>query len=151
MAECNLTFEQKITAPIERTFTFFSDAKNLERITPPWLHFQVVGMSTPTITEGTLIDYRLRIRGIPLRWQSRIESWRPNEMFVDTQTRGPYALWHHTHRFEKVGTETVMRDEIRYRMRGGWLSDLLAGSFVRRDIERIFTYRRIEIQKLFTA
>ncbi len=98
--------------------------------------------------DGTLIDYRLRLHGIPVRWQSRIESWRPSRAFVDLQTRGPYRLWHHTHEFEAVEGGTVMRDRVRYQLPFGALGDLAASWMVKRDLERIFEYRRMRIAEL---
>ena len=143
--------EQWLPLPVEKVFSFFSDEKNLELLTPPWLHFHVVGKSTPELAEGTLIDYRLRVRGIPLRWQSRIEEWRPNERFVDTQVRGPYAYWHHTHLFQELNGGTQIIDIVRYRVPGGVLGRWFILPFVKRDIEKIFEYRRQIISSRFTS
>jgi uncharacterized protein len=144
-----LRAEQWLPLPVEKVFSFFSDAKNLEILTPPWLHFHVLGMSTPEITEGTLIDYKLRVRGIPIRWQSRIEEWRPNERFVDTQVRGPYAYWHHTHLFKPLNGGTQIVDIVRYRAPGGALGRWFVLPFVKRDIETIFRFRRDTIAARF--
>jgi ligand-binding SRPBCC domain-containing protein len=141
--------EQWLPLPPEQLFPFFADEKNLERLTPPWLHFQVIGKSTPTMQQGTLVDYRLRIRGIPVRWQSRIEEWSPPSRFVDVQTRGPYSHWHHTHLFEAKDGGTLATDCVRYRVPGGWLGRLFVLPLVRRDIQIIFNYRRTSIEQLF--
>ena len=143
--------EQWLPLPVEKVFPFFADEKNLEVITPPFLHFHVLGKSTPEITEGTLIDYKLRLRGVPVRWQSRIEEWRPNERFVDTQVRGPYALWHHTHLFEIVRGGTNVIDHVRYEVPLGFLGRWFVLPIVRRDVEQIFAYRREKITELFAT
>jgi len=143
-----LITEQRLSRPPDEVFPFFSDPANLEQITPSFLRFRVLGATTPHLGNGTLIDYALRLHGIPLRWQSLIESWMPNRAFVDVQTRGPYALWRHTHEFEAVDGGTVIRDRVRYRLPCGALGDLIAGSMVRRDLEAVFDFRRQRIEEL---
>jgi uncharacterized protein (TIGR01777 family) len=143
--ESRFSATQFLPRPLPEVFSYFSRAENLEELTPPWLNFRIVSKSTPEITEKTLIDYRLRIHGLPVRWRSRIESWKPNESFVDTQLRGPYASWHHTHRFEAVAGGTLMHDEVFYRLPGGAPARALAEPWVRKDFERIFSYRRRRI------
>lgn len=98
---------------------------------------------------GTRIDYRLRVRGIPIRWQSVIEEWCPGESFVDTQSRGPYSQWHHTHLFEPMAGGTLLVDIVRYRVPGGLPGSLMAGAWVARDIEAIFSFRRDRIREAF--
>ena len=133
--------------PPDEVFPFFADARNLEYLTPPWLRF---GMLTPSPVEmrpGTLIDYRLRVRGVPLRWRSEITAWEPPYRFVDEQRRGPYRLWIHEHRFEETDYGGSLADDVvRYAVPGGWLADRL---LVRRDLERIFDYRRRVLRDLF--
>jgi len=143
-----LIVEQRLVRPPADVFPFFSNPTNLERITPPFLRFRMLGMTTPQIGEGTLIDYALRLHGIPLRWQSRIDAWIPNRMFVDVQTRGPYALWHHAHEFEPDEGGTIMRDRVRYRLPFGAVGDAIAGWLVRRDLEAVFDFRRRRIKEL---
>ena len=104
MRERVLEREQVVPTPIERAFDFYSDAGNLERITPPWLRFRMVTPAPIEMREGALLEYRLVLHGIPVRWRTRIESWEPPVRFVDAQLRGPYALWHHTHEFEPDGS-----------------------------------------------
>jgi uncharacterized protein (TIGR01777 family) len=142
-----LITEQRLTRPPDEVFPFFSDPANLEKITPSFLRFRILGAPTPHIGNGTLINYALRLHGIPLRWQSRIDLWKPNHMFVDVQTRGPYTLWHHTHEFEPADGGTVIRDRVRYRLPFGALGDLVAGRMVRRDLEAVFDFRRQRIQE----
>ncbi|MBM4265540.1 MAG: TIGR01777 family protein [Deltaproteobacteria bacterium] len=141
-------YEQVVPVPIEEAFAFFADAKNLERITPDFLHFSITGMSTEKIELGTTIDYRLRLHGMPVRWRSRIEEWAPPHRFVDVQLSGPYAVWHHTHELEEVDGGTLVRDRVRYRLPLGALGDLAAGSFVARDLERIFEHRYETLARL---
>lgn len=141
--------EQWVPHPVEEVFPFFADARNLERITPEFLGFNVRKVSTKELKEGTTIDYSLRLHGLPVRWTSRIEDWSPNRRFVDTQTSGPYALWHHTHEFEPYEGGTIVRDRVRYRVPFGALGDLVAGSWVRSDLRRIFEYRRRQMMSLF--
>ena len=132
-------------------FPFFSDAKNLERITPPWLSFQVENVSTPEMVQGTVIDYRLKIHGFPIRWRSRIEDWKPGSQFVDVQLQGPYAFWHHTHHFEEFRGGTLLRDRVRFRLPFGVLGSVIGGGRVRSDVSEIFRYRHQAIEKLFAS
>lgn len=149
-ANDQLLVRQWIPAGIEPAFDFFSNARNLERITPPFLNFEVVGMSTAQIQQGSLIDYRLKLHGVPVKWRTLIESWEPRRMFVDTQLKGPYQLWHHTHRFEELAGGVLIEDQVFFRLPIGWLGDLVAGAFVRSDVEKIFDYRREVIAGIFS-
>jgi ligand-binding SRPBCC domain-containing protein len=136
-----LTREQTLPGTPDEVFPFFAEARNLERITPPWLHFHVV-TQPPELRQGALIEYRLKLHGVPIRWLTQIEEWAPGERFVDVQLRGPYALWHHTHEFEPAGDgRTLMRDTVRYALPFGPLGSLAHRLFVKRDVERIFMFR----------
>jgi uncharacterized protein len=141
--------EQWVPHAPEHVWPYFCDEHNLQELTPPFLQFAVLGKSTPAIGEGTLIDYRLRLQGLPLRWQSRIEEWAPARRFVDTQVRGPYAHWRHAHEFAPVGGGTLMRDVVRYRLPGGRLGSAVAGWKVTSDVNRIFDYRATRIAERF--
>jgi ligand-binding SRPBCC domain-containing protein len=133
---------QRVELPAERAFGFFADARNLEAITPPSLSFEIVTPETIEMRPGTVIDYRLKIRGVPIRWRTRIEVWEPPRRFVDVQLRGPYALWEHTHAFEPRGEGAVLiRDKIRYALPLGPLGAIAHAVFVRRDLEQIFDFR----------
>jgi ligand-binding SRPBCC domain-containing protein len=132
---------QRLPRPPQDVFPFFADAFNLEAITPPWLRFRVVTPEPVTMAQGTLLEYRLRLRGIPIRWLTRIAVWEPPVRFVDVQIRGPYRLWHHTHAFEPDGDGTLMRDRVRYALPLGPLGELAHVALVRRDLDRIFTFR----------
>ena len=139
---------QLITRPRGEVFAFFSDAANLEAITPTWLKFVICSPQPITLRRGTLIDYRLRVHGVPIRWRSLISVWEPPARFVDEQVRGPYRLWHHEHRFEEVEGGTNVHDRVRYAPLGGALINSL---FVRRDVERIFAYRAERLQSVFNS
>lgn len=137
---------QLLTAPRACVFGFFSDAFQLQTLTPVWLHFSVVTPAPIEMRVGSLIEYRLQVHGVPLRWQSRISVWEPPVRFVDEQLRGPYRYWHHEHVFEEVGDRTRCLDIVDYAAPGGWLVDRL---LVRRDLLKIFTYRQTKLRELF--
>jgi ligand-binding SRPBCC domain-containing protein len=143
------TFAAELWLPRPRTevFAFFGEARNLEALTPPWLKFEVLTPAPIEMRPGTLIDYRIRIHGIPVSWRTEIVEWHPPDRFVDVQRRGPYTLWHHTHTFEEHNGGTLCTDQVQYRPRGGALLNWL---FVRRDVERIFSYRREQLGRIFT-
>lgn len=140
--------EQWIPQKIEDVFPYFCDEKNLEAMTPGILEFKVLGKSTPQIQEGTLIDYKLKIRGVPARWRTKILEWQPGERFVDTQLRGPYKLWHHTHEFVPMGDGVLMRDRVLYKM-PLWPLGESALPIVQGDIETIFSHRRAVVARTF--
>ena len=132
--------------PLDEVFAFFSDASNLEVITPPWLSFSVVTPAPIEMQPGTLIDYRLRFRGIPLRWRSEITTWDPPHGFADAQVKGPYRQWFHEHTFAEQDGGTLAGDRVEYAVWGGALANALV---VRRDVERIFDYRRQTLTAMF--
>jgi ligand-binding SRPBCC domain-containing protein len=134
--------EQLVARPLPEVLEFFARAHNLERITPPWLGFEVLTPEPIEMRPGTLIEYRLRLHGVPVRWLTRIEAFEDGRGFVDAQLRGPYRLWHHTHTFEARGEATLVRDRVRYALPLGLLGALAHLAFVRRDLRRIFDYRR---------
>lgn len=144
----NLTEEVWLPLPREQVFEFFSDAGNLDAITPPWLKFQILTPTPIEMRPGALIDYKLRVRGLPIRWRTEITEWNPPHRFVDRQLRGPYKLWHHTHTFEEKDGGTLIHDHVEYAVPGWILSPLLHRLFVRPDIEKIFRHRTEAIKKL---
>ena len=125
----------------EVVFPYFADAQNLEELTPSWLSFQILTPQPIEMQVGTRIDYRIALRGVPIRWRTRIARWEPPYAFADEQLRGPYALWHHTHTFTPCDGGTVLGDQVEMRPHGGPLAGLLMAMFVRRDVERIFRFR----------
>jgi ligand-binding SRPBCC domain-containing protein len=134
--------QQVLPADRERVFAFFSDALNLEAITPPWLGFRVLTPGPIEMGPGTLIEYRLRLHGLRVDWLTEVEIWEPGRRFVDTQVRGPYRLWRHTHFFEDHPDGTLVSDSVSYEIPLGPLGELAHVLFVRRDLERIFDFRR---------
>lgn len=146
MKEYILETELWLPRSRDEIFPFFAEARNLETLTPPWLRFEVLTPAPITMRPGALIDYRLRVHGVPLRWRTEIAEWQPPQRFVDVQVRGPYRLWHHTHTFEAREGGTLCGDRVRYWPRGGAVINWL---LVRRDVERIFAFRRRRMQELF--
>jgi ligand-binding SRPBCC domain-containing protein len=141
---------QEFPAPRGEVFAFFADPANLEALTPPWLRFEVLTPRPLPRGEGALFDYRIKVRGLPIRWRTLIETFVPGERFVDRQLAGPYALWHHTHRFEDLPDGgTRMTDTVRYRVGWGFIGDIITALWVRRDIQRIFEYRRQVLAERF--
>lgn len=132
--------------PVGEVFEFFSDAWNLESITPPWLQFEVMTPPPIEMTTGALIDYRLRLHGVPIRWRTEIALWQPPDRFVDRQLRGPYRLWEHTHTFAEVDDGTRVDDQVDYAVLGG---RLIERWIVRPDVRRIFEYRQQRLQETF--
>jgi ligand-binding SRPBCC domain-containing protein len=141
--------EQWLPRPVEEVFAFFADAGSLEAITPPWLHFHILTPRPIALRARTLIQYRLRWRGLALRWLTEIAEWEPSRRFVDRQLRGPYTLWHHSHEFEPYQGGTRMRDEVRYALPLGPVGRLMHRLFVRRDLDAIFDYRAKKVGEMF--
>jgi len=134
------------TQVIERsrpeTFAFFGEAFNLERLTPPFLRFRILTPPPILMQAGTLLEYKLSLFGIRFYWQTRIESWSPDESFVDAQLIGPYALWRHTHSFTEIDARrTLVRDRVEYAIPYGILGRLAHTILVKRTLKRIFDYR----------
>ena len=140
--------EQWVPLPVNRTFSFFKEARNLEKITPKFLNFKILNQSTPEIQEGTKINYRLSLYGFPVSWISKITDWEPNQKFSDIQLKGPYSHWYHTHEFEEKNGGTLIKDRVLYKVPFGIPGDLVAGKWVRKDLEKVFTYRHKIIDNL---
>jgi ligand-binding SRPBCC domain-containing protein len=134
--------------PIKEVFSFFADAANLEALTPPWLRFEILSQRPIQMRAGTLIDYRIRLHGIPVRWTSEITQWDPPHFFIDTQRRGPYRLWRHQHRFCGHEDSTQVVDEVEYAIAFDWLTHPW---LVKPDLEQIFDFRERELRRLFPA
>ena len=130
----------------EEVFAFFSDAQNLDLITPPWLRFRTITQGSGEMRLDMVMDHRLCLYGFPLRWRSKITEWDPPARFVDEQIRGPYRLWVHEHRFEKRNGGTLVFDHVRYAV---LFDSLIQHLFIRPDIERIFAYREQKLREIF--
>ncbi len=149
MAEYILEREQIIQRSREEVFEFFADAGNLERITPPELNFHITTPQPIDVKKGTLIDYELKLRGIPLTWKTEITQWNPPFDFVDTALRSPYKQWIHLHTFEEGARgETIMKDIVRYRLPLEPLGDI-AHFYVKKELKYIFDYRCKVIEEIF--
>ena len=135
--------EQPLDAPPETVFAFFADPCNLEAITPPLLRFRLLTPDPVAMGVGTLLQYALRIHGVPVRWDTLIQDWEPPHRFVDVQVRGPYRLWHHTHELVEVdgGSATLMRDTVRYAVGFGVAGEVVRRAVVARDVAAIFAFR----------
>jgi len=138
--------ETWLARPRAEVFAFFSDAANLERLTPSWLGFEILTPRPIAMQVGARIDYRLRIHFVPVRWRTEITAWEPPLRFVDEQRRGPYRLWHHTHSFTEQDGGTLVRDQVRYAVLGGILIQKL---LVERDVRTIFAHREKVLRELF--
>lgn len=130
---------------IDDVFPFFCDVLNLERITPPELHFRILTPYPIEISKGTVVDYRLRLYGIPLRWRSEITTWNPPYEFVDQQVLGPYNTWIHSHLFYEHDGSTIIEDSVHYRLPLWPLSEIVAPLF-HHQLGRIFRYREQAIR-----
>jgi ligand-binding SRPBCC domain-containing protein len=128
-----------VPRPIPEVFEFFADARNLEQITPSWLNFRILAPASIEIRAGSRIAYQLRIRGVPIRWESEITAWEPPHRFVDEQRRGPYRQWIHEHLFVSENDGTTIVDNVRYSVLGGALVNHLV---VAPDVRKIFEYRK---------
>jgi ligand-binding SRPBCC domain-containing protein len=141
MRERTYTRELFLPYPIEQVFAPFADAANLQVITPPWLHFRIISELPIEMREGAVIEYWLRLHGAPIRWRTVIAHWDPPYRFIDLQSSGPFALWHHTHTFETVEGGTIMRDRVIYRVGFGPIGGIANALLVQRDVRRIFDFR----------
>jgi ligand-binding SRPBCC domain-containing protein len=144
------TFQSELwlPRPIQEVFGFFSDARNLQVLTPDWLNFKILTPGPIAMRAGALIDYRLRIHGLPIRWQTEITAWQPTQRFVDKQRRGPYRQWIHEHTFKAQNGGTLCGDFVQYAVPGGeWVHRWL----VRPDVERIFAFRGERLRELFQS
>ncbi len=145
--EYELSSTLEVARPIEEVFAFFSEARNLERLTPDFLNFNIQSAPTRGLEDGSIIEYRLKVHGLPIFWRTRITGWSPPFFFRDEQLRGPYRYWIHEHSFEETDGGTRIKDFVRYQPLGGFITNSL---FVQRDIEAIFRYRHKTLLELFT-
>ena len=145
-----LRAQMTLPLPVQQVFEFFAAAENLQVITPPELGFRIVSAGPVHIEQGARIDYQLGLFGIPFTWQTEITAWRPPYEFVDTQLRGPYAQWIHRHTFRQRDGDTIIEDEVRYRLPVPLLGEL-ALPLVKLQLKRTFRYRQARIRELLLA
>jgi ligand-binding SRPBCC domain-containing protein len=148
MTVYTLERETFVPQPIKPVFGFFSQAENLERITPPWLSFRILNPQAVKMQQGATIAYKLRVRGIPVHWLTEIERWDPPFEFLDVQAKGPYQLWRHTHRFFQVEDGTRIVDIVNYALPLGVLGRIVHKLLVARDLSAIFNYRQQRVHAL---
>lgn len=147
-----LTAEVFLPRPREEVFAFFCDAFNLEEMTPSWMQFAVITPGPIDMHEGALIDYRLKLRGLPIKWRTEITCWEPPFRFKDEQLRGPYRFWRHEHTFEEVDGGCLACDQVDYAVPGGKLAGgLIHKLFVGGDVRRIFEFRERTLREKFGA
>lgn len=148
MAEHIITRELTLDKAIDKVFEFFSDAGNLERITPPELNFRITTPKPIKLKKGTLIDYQLKLRGLPIKWKTEISEWNPPFSFIDQALKSPYKLWIHRHTFEEnLNGGTDIKDVVRYRLPFEPFGDLMHW-YVRRELNYIFDYRQKSVAEI---
>jgi ligand-binding SRPBCC domain-containing protein len=143
----HLSVRLELPKPVEAVFDFFARAENLERITPPELHFRILTPGPIAMAAGTLIDYELRLFLVPFRWRTEITNWDPPHQFVDVQRQGPYREWIHRHRFIPTSRGTEILDDVQYRLPLAPLGEI-AYPVVRLQLGRVFSYRTEAVRRL---
>ena len=141
--------EQIISKNILDVFDFFSRPENLAKITPPKMKFKILTPTPIEMKEGALIDYTVRVLGIPIRWRTLITKYQPPDIFIDQQLKGPYSLWHHTHTFEKISqNETLIKDIVVYTIPFGFIGRIVHFLYIKKDLDKIFNFRKDKIADL---
>ena len=143
--------QQFVPRPRDEVFAFFSDAQNLEMLTPAFLNFRILTPLPLDMRSGILFDYQIRLGGIPMRWRTRIETFEAPVRFVDVQLAGPYRTWRHVHEFQDAPGGTLVTDRVDYALPFGFLGALVHRLFVRRALKRIFDYRQQRLAEIFPA
>ena len=151
MKHCKLEYKQFIKQPIDRVFHFFSMPENLEYITPPRLLFRILTPLPIIIKKGSIIDYKIKILGIPVKWKTLITEYIPPHKFIDEQIKGPYSLWKHTHTFIEEEEGTTIHDKIHYIVPFGMFGRIINLLWITKDLDSIFTYRRNKIDQYFNT
>ncbi len=139
-----------INRPLNEVFDFFSKADNLEKITPTNVNFRILTPQPIKMQKGTMIDYKIKLNGIPMKWRTEITDWQPGIMFADNQVKGPYVRWYHQHFFKDLGNGTTeMTDRVEYLSPGWILEPIINAVFVKNEVEKIFDHRNKVILSLF--
>lgn len=149
MKTCKIEYQTILKKNIHEVFPFFANAENLDKVTPPWLKFQILMPLPIEMKVGTKVDYQLRLHGIPIRWRSEITEWDPLHKFTDVQLKGPYRFWKHEHFFMAEGNQTKMMDRVEYAIPGWIFAPIVHSLFVKRDLEKIFKYRELRFLEIF--
>jgi ligand-binding SRPBCC domain-containing protein len=144
-----LVKETVINRPLNEVFDFFSKAENLNKITPPDMQFRILTPLPINIQKGTLIDYKIKVNGIPFKWKTLISTWEPPLRFVDEQLRGPYNTWIHEHTFEERDGKTYMKDVVKFKSPGWILEPLINALFIEKKVKGIFEYREKMLNEFF--
>ena len=139
----------KLYRPLHEVFDFFSKAENLNEVTPPEVFFNITTPLPIEMKVGTMIDYRIKLSGIPFGWRTHIKAWNPPHSFVDEQVKGPYVRWHHTHTFEQKDGYVLMTDRVEYLSPGWFLEGIVHNLIVKSRVEAIFAYREQVFKRLF--
>lgn len=145
----SLICEQRVSCSVTKTFPFFATARNLERLTPPFLKFRIRHITSEPLTAGAIIDYSLRLHHIPIRWRSQIEQWEPPHRFIDYQIRGPFKLRRHTHTFRADGNDTIITDTVQFNLYCRTLKHTPVLTWIHDDLKTIFEFRQREIVRVF--
>ncbi len=150
--DLELTQYQEVHAPLEKVFSFFSRPENLEKLTPDLLEFKITSVSDKEMKKDLIINYRLKIHGIPIAWRTRITHYEKNSYFSDNQEKGPYKKWLHFHYFfeNKEKGKTLMLDDISYRIPFGILGRFIIRFFINKDLKQIFSYRKKVVHEMFS-
>jgi ligand-binding SRPBCC domain-containing protein len=141
--------ESVINRPLEEVFDFFSNAENLNLLTPAELEFKILTPTPIKMESGAIIDYSIKLGGIKFKWKTEITVWEPPYRFVDIQIKGPYGLWMHEHTFTKNGSSTIVKDKVDYISRGWFLEPLIHKLFVQKKLANIFDYRQNKLNLIF--
>lgn len=144
----NLVREQVVERPLEETFAFFAEPRNLAKITPRWLGFSIVELDPGPMREGYRMRYRIHPLGFPSRWTSKITAWDPPHRFVDEQVEGPYRFWRHEHTFRAVDGGTEIRDRVEYALPLGALGRIAHSLLVKWQLQAIFRYRERKVRRI---
>jgi ligand-binding SRPBCC domain-containing protein len=138
-----------IKRPLQEVFQFFSKAENLNKLTPKELEFKILTPLPIKMGKGTLIDYKIKLNGIPFHWKTEICEWKENEFFADQQLKGPYRIWYHTHSFSAVEGGTEMTDEVKYLSPGWFLEPIIQALYIKKKVEGVFDYRNSKLKEIF--
>ena len=146
------TSKQELSTSIKEAWIFLSDPKNLKRITPDYMGFDIISGAERSMFPGQIIQYRLTpLLNIPFRWVTEITHVEEDAYFVDEQRFGPYTFWHHKHFIKKTSNGVIMEDIVDYKLPLGPLGWLAHKLFVRKKVKQIFDYREKALNEIFNS